>query len=200
MTPRVLAPLTAAALVAAACATAPGDTSRYYAAPRDPLAGDFRYAAGAISCIPGPEDFDGFGGCLHIGGVRVAQELAAVEEMTGPPVRTEPAASGGETRVYAIDGPQEHSAGEPRATAFLAVTYVAGLAAAIELSGDARSETYSFSSLGPGSTVADVLRVLGPPKGTAPGRTAAATVYDYRPYPITVELRDARVVAIRIRR
>lgn len=68
----------------------------------------------------------------------------------------------------------------------------------IQLTGDKRVDEYTFSSLRLGDPDSRVRKVLGEPTETQPVPAIGAEMWSWRPYPISLEIKDGRVYSMRV--
>lgn len=166
--------------------------------PAAEAANEFRASGGALVCVTeaAPQDSQTppYGDCLRIGPVRIGETLrdvamrfgkAGKEVHQGPvtlrvwPVRMDVPA--GTSLPYWVIGFDEDRR-----------------VVSIQLTGDKRVDEYAFSSLRLGDPESRVRRILGEPaeKQTIPA--VDAVMWSWRPYPVSLEIRDGRVYSMRV--
>lgn len=179
----------ASAATAASAASPPTPTP--VAKPADWPFDEFRYL-GSLACKHrSTTESENDNACLLIGAIRVEQTVAQVEAITGKASAVVEGQAGEEIRVYSLRG-----AAEP--PPYLAVGFVEGKVSSIQLSGNATSEPYAFSSLTLGDTADKVTQILGPPAARNPMKDVPGDLWSYRPFPISLEVHEGRVVSIKI--
>jgi hypothetical protein len=155
---------------------------------------EFRYLGGALVCIsdnaPRPAD-QALTPCLHIGAIVLDQTVEKVDGILGKPWKTMDAAGGATMRVYPLHGNVE-------ANPYLAVTFKSGRVDVIQLSGDGTPDPFSFSSLRLGERAQRVTDILGPVSASKEVRDNGATLLSYQPFPISIEVKDKKIISIRI--
>jgi hypothetical protein len=68
----------------------------------------------------------------------------------------------------------------------------------IQLTGDKRIDRYTFSSLRLGDPESRVHRILGEPTEKQEVSKVGAEMWSWRPYPVTLEIKDGRVYSMRV--
>ena len=82
---------------------------------------------------------------------------------------------------------------------YLVVSYQDGKAMVLQLSGDKTDAPLAFSSIKLGDTEARVKEFLGPPDSISPLEDVPGYLWNYLPFPFTLELNEGKVNSIRIR-
>ncbi|MDH3230399.1 MAG: hypothetical protein OEN55_11460 [Alphaproteobacteria bacterium] len=162
-------------------------------------ANEFRAAGGGLACItetPPTEEgqMPPYRDCLRIGPVRVGETLrdvamrfgrAGKEVRQGPvtlrvwPVRMDVPA--GTSLPYWVIGFDEDRR-----------------VVSIQLTGDKRVDEFAFSSLRLGDPESRVRRILGEPVERQAVPAIGAEMWSWRPYPVTLEIKDGRVYSMRV--
>lgn len=186
------APLVVLALALSAIPLRPGPAT---AAPT----GEFRVSGGGLACITGtaPESAaPPYRDCLRIGPIRIGDTLRDVAMRFGPAGKE--VRQGDVTlRVWPV------RLNVPAGTAL--PYWVIGFDAdrrvvSIQLSGERRVDDYAFSSLRLGDPQSRVLRVLGEPSERQPVPNVGAEMWGWRPYPVSLEIKDGRIYSMRVSR
>ena len=161
---------------------------------------EFRDAGAGLACIAEAAPAEGqtppYLDCLRIGPVRIGETLrdvamrfgkAGKEVRQGPvtlrvwPVRLDVPA--GTSLPYWVIGFDEDRR-----------------VVSIQLTGDKRVDEYTFSSLRLGDPDSRVRRILGEPAETQPVSAIGAEMWSWRPFPISLEIKDGRVYSMRVSR
>lgn len=161
-----------------------------------PKDGEFRYAGGAIVCIttdtPDPEK--GYLPCLHIGPVSIGQSYAEIQKMLGEPWKTMKHGAATVTRVYPIQTKKEGP------LPYWVIQFINGTVEAIQLTGFHADKELAFSSIRPGDRQKRVTDILGAPAFKTAVKEINGVLWSYRPFPISIEIKDKRVYSIWISR
>ena len=160
-----------------------------------PRPDEFRGAGGGLVCISAAEAGktppDTYDNCLHIGAIRVHQSVAEVEALLGPAAKDLVDSSGIVHRVYLLP---EVAGG----SAYFVVTFHAGEAVAVQLTGTGAQEEYHLSSIRLGDAQERVVKVLGAAYSTSPVPRVEATLWSYTPWPVSFEIKAGRVYSMRV--
>ena len=161
------------------------------------IPGEFRGAGGGLSCVtaekPDPATHP-YIKCLHIGPLAIGQTRAALEKVLGPPYRVIPGRNG-----------LRHSLYKPAATAgqqaVFFVSYKLENIIALQLSGTGSHPQFTLSSIKLGDPAKWVQKVLDGPFSTLPIEKrdgSKAMLWDYAPWPLSFEIKDDKVISMRI--
>ncbi|HET9792888.1 MAG TPA: hypothetical protein VFS34_00380 [Thermoanaerobaculia bacterium] len=178
------------------CVVPPAAAQHAVSFPPPPVGvvNEFRYLGGALVCIsenePRPRD-RGLAPCLHIGAIAVDETTERVDDRLGRPWKVVGGGRGETIRVYPIHG-------DPEANPYFAVTFKAGRATAIQLSGEETPDPYSFSGLRLGDSIRLLKDVLGPVTASEKLQGTETTLLSYQPFPISIEVKNRKVVSIKI--
>lgn len=161
-------------------------------------ADDFRVTGGELVCgadvAPVESGIPPYGDCLGIGPVRIGETLRDVAMRfgrAGKEVR-----QGAVTlRVWPVHLKVHPGASLPY--------WVIGFdddrrVVSIQLTGDRRVDEYQFSSLRLGDSEARVREVLGEPSETEPVPAIGGEMWVWRPYPVTLEMKEGRIFSMRV--
>lgn len=169
------------------------------AGPQRAAAGDeFRVTVDGLTCVSDTASAAGPGtpwhDCLQIGPVRIGQSLRDVAMRLGR--------AGKEVRQGAVTlRVWPVSLDVPPGTPL--PYWVIGFdddrrVVSIQLSGEQRVERYSFSSLRLGDPESRVREILGEPTETLPVPAIGAEMWNWRPYPVSLELKNGRIYSMRV--
>jgi len=161
-------------------------------------ADEFRVTGGELVCgtgvMPDESGLAPYGDCLRIGPVRIGETLRDVAMRfgrAGKEVR-----QGGITlRVWPVN------LNVPPGTPL--PYWVIGFdderrVVSIQLTGDRRVERFEFSSLRLGDSEARVREILGEPSETEAVPGVGAEMWVWRPYPVTLEIKEGRIYSMRV--
>ena len=168
--------------------------------PEAQPANEFRDSGAGLACITEAAPRDGqtppYRDCLRIGPVGIGDTLrdvamrfgkAGKEVRQGPvtlrvwPVRLD--VPPGTTLPYWVIGFDEDRR-----------------VVSIQLTGDKRVDEYSFSSLRLGDPESRVRRILGDPAERQTVPAIGAEMWSWRPFPVSLEIKDGRVLSMRVSR
>ena len=161
-------------------------------------AGEFRIAGAGLACItetaPQDSQIPPYRDCLRIGPVRVGETLRDVAMRFGKAakeVRQGPVT----LRVWPVQMDVPEGTSLPY--------WVIGFdqdrrVVSIQLTGDKRVDQYTFSSLRLGDPESKVRRILGEPPERQPVPAIGAEMWSWRPFPVTLEIKDGRVYSMRV--
>jgi len=128
---------------------------------------------------------------LHIGAITLVQSAEEVDGILGKPWKVIDVAKKTTMRVYPLRGDREEKP-------YLAVTFKSGRVDSIQLSGDATPDSFSFSSLRLGDSADRITEILGPVAATSEVKDNESTLVSYQPFPISIEVKDKKIVSIKI--
>lgn len=129
--------------------------------------------------------------CLHLGRVAVAQRRAQVEAVLGAAQATRPMDDRTQVSIYDI-------AQRGRPLPRYLITYRDDVAVAVQLAGPPTDMPLTFSGLGLGASVQQVVDVLGPPTRLCDQPHVGAQLWLWEPFPIAVDIADGHVLAFRL--
>jgi hypothetical protein len=129
--------------------------------------------------------------CLKVGAVAVADERAKVEGELGQPSQISDLDLRTQARVYPI---RQRSIPEP----YYVVTFQDEVAVAVQLIGPPTEMPATFSGLGLGATMQQVLDTLGKPTRRCVMRAKGPETWMWQPFPIGVDVLDGRVVGFKV--
>ncbi len=130
--------------------------------------------------------------CLRIGSIHIGQSEKDVERLLGNPWKV--IRDGATTvKVFPIES-------DERSKPYWVISFKAGTAESVQLTGKNPKVAGSFSSIRLGDTKTKVLEVLGEPFATKPVEDIQGILWSYRPFPISIEIVDGTVYSIRVSR
>lgn len=151
----------------------------------------FRFGGNTIICkMQNPDDQDA---CLRIGDFKMGDDFAALASKMGKPYRIIPQSDERTAVVYVITATQESEA-------YWVLEHHDGKLVAIQLTGDAPVPDVSFSTIQLTDPEAKVKEVLGPRYAISEVPEIGGTLWDYDPFPFSIEFVDGKVYSIRISR
>lgn len=160
-------------------------------------AGDeFRAAGGgALACVTGSAEAQDppYLACLRIGPVRIGQTMRDVAMRFGK--------AGKEIRqgdIVLRVWPVRLDVPAGTSLPYWVIGFEGQRVVSIQLTGKRRVEQFTFSSLRLGDSEARVLEILGPPAEMRDVPEAGAVMWNWRPFPVTLELKDGRVFSMRV--
>ncbi len=169
--------------------TAPG--------PNQVVSGEFRRTGAGFACS-GPKIILEIGEryCLRYGPLRVGMTRAEAEAVLGKP-SAETRDQDGEVFVYATeDMPVGKATTAPQ---FIALSFDAEeKVSMLQSSGRRRQRDWSFSSIHLADSDDLARNLLGEPFSKSPVAENGAELWAYGPWPFTFEVKDHRVVSIRL--
>jgi hypothetical protein len=190
---RPVVSLLAGLVVFTSCSSGDRTKNVYYVPFPEGAVNEFRYLGNWLVCNT-EDHFDGYDGCLHIGDIWIGQSLPEVEGKLGQPHRIISDDPQNEVRIHLLQG------GSDEDLPYLVLTVSEGKVSAIQVTGVATESPYTFSSLALGDTAEKVEEILGKPGLISPIEEIEGTMWSYRPFPISLELKDGRVFSIKISR
>ena len=129
--------------------------------------------------------------CLHMGAIFLDATVEDVEGILGKPWKVMDVEGGTKMRIYPL-----HGAGEDKP--YFAITFRSGRVDAIQLSGDETPDPYDFSSIRLGDPAEHVTGILGPISDSKTVKDNGATLLSYQPFPISLEVKDKKVISVKI--
>lgn len=161
---------------------------------------EFRRVGGSLGCALSREETDwiqrggsagdiGYKPCLTIGSVKMDMPRSDVERVLGPHNRIVPSQSG-EHRTYLIRV-------QDRTVAYWVISYVGDQVSAIQITGGPTAQPRNFSGLALGDSVIKVTQTLGPPSSKSPVQQSGAELWNYDPFPISLEVRAGVITSMR---
>jgi hypothetical protein len=161
-------------------------------------ANEFRVTGGELACVGDGEPVESqsppYRECLQIGPVRIGESLRDVAMRFG---RAGKEVRQGEVtlRVWPVRMDLPPGTSLPY--------WVIGFdedrrVVSIQLTGDKRIDRYTFSSLRLGDPESRVHRILGEPTEKQEVSKVGAEMWSWRPYPVTLEIKDGRVYSMRV--
>ncbi|UCH74119.1 MAG: hypothetical protein JSU82_17715 [Rhodospirillales bacterium] len=159
---------------------------------------EFRVTGGELVCgtntAPSESGVAPYGDCLQIGPVRIGETLRDVAMRFGRAGKT--VRQGSVTyRVWPVNLKVPPGTSLPY--------WVIGFddnrrVVSIQLTGDRPVDRYDFSSLRLGDPEDRVREILGDPSDTEPVPQVGAEMWVWRPYPVTLEIKNGRVYSMRV--
>lgn len=131
--------------------------------------------------------------CLRIGSIYIGQSEKDVERLLGSPWKVIKKDDTITIKVFPI-------ASEEQSKPYWVITFKAGAAESIQVTGKNPKTVDAFSSIRLGDTKTKVLEILGEPFATKPVEGIKGVLWSYRPFPISIEIVDERVYSIRVSR
>ncbi len=128
--------------------------------------------------------------CLRIGPVRIGQSAAKIRRMFGQPYRVL-RRNGREIRVYVADT-------QTNPTPYWVIYLDGNRVVGIQLTGRSEKTGISFSSIRLGDRARRVREILGKPAHTRPVKEIGGTLWSYRPFPVSIEIKDGRVYSMKV--
>lgn len=155
---------------------------------------EFRGAGGgALGCFTINSAPETYLPCLQIGPFHIGQSRQDVEKILGKSVKTYSSKGKTTSEVYVLDGTRER-------LSYFVVTYNDLITAALQLTGAGTNHKYAFSSIKLGDKEEWVIQVLGNPRSKKEVQEVQAIIWDYSPYPISLEIKGGKVISLRISR
>lgn len=153
---------------------------------------EFRTAGGGLACITqDPAEYTPpYLNCLRIGPVRIGQTRAEISRLFGKPSRVLKR-RGGVIRVYPIKA-------TPKPAYWVIVFSRGDRVRAIQLTGVAEDRDYPFSSIRLGDRSERVREILGKPAKVSDAEEIGGTLWSYRPFPISFEMKGGRVYSMKV--
>lgn len=156
---------------------------------------EFVRRGGGLVCVTdtfSPDESASYLPCLRIGPIHIGQSEKDVERLLGNPWKV--IKDGATTvKVFPIESDEQP-------LPYWVITFKAGAAESVQVTGKNPKPAASFSSLRLGDTKATVLAILGEPLATKPVAEIKGIMWSYRPFPISIEILDERVYSIRVSR
>ena len=156
---------------------------------------EFRFAGAGLVCVtpaeegkPPPENYDQ---CLRIGPIQVHQEEAKVRALLGKPFRELNAGDG--TRLLVFPLPEFKNE-----IPYYVIGFREKRVVSIQLTGIHNGREDAFSSIRLGDPEKKVLLILGHPRKKSDVKDVSAILWDYVPYPISIEFKESRVFSMRV--
>lgn len=170
--------------LAAACAGGSG---------KDIRPNEFHRAGAGLVCITLNEGpiVPGYLDCLRVGPVKIGDTAASIKRRFGKPYKVIPR-RGATELVYPIPS-------KDNLLPYWVFTVKNRKVSAIQITGRLEPIGYAFSSLRLGDPEDKVRRILGPPTATEAINGVGAILWSYRPFPISMEIKDGRVYSMKIR-
>ena len=153
---------------------------------------EFDASSGAPMCIT-DKKADGYLPCLCFGNIDFSTSLSKIESIYGNPYRTIENDEGSKTKVYLLKTDGE-------SYPYFAITFNKNSITSIQLTGIRLLEEISFSSIRLGDHHSFVEQKLGLPSSKHDVQEIQGEMWDYRPFPITIEFKDDLVYSIRLTR
>ncbi len=169
--------------------------------------GEFRSAGNTLGCNVGSfvENFnsnsiDAYMPCMKIGHVAIGASRSHVERKLRGLISKRPEKNGKETRVYVINGKRVKKGF--MLESYIAIEYQDDVVESIQLTGKPVYGKLKFSSLSLGDPVKKIKKIFGNPTSTQEVviDDKKITLYDYAPYPVTLEIERNRLYTIRLSR
>ncbi len=156
---------------------------------------EFRRAGDSLVCITEKytDSAPPYLQCLRIGPIFVGQSHADVSKLLGEPWKILQEDKSTILKVYPINTNHEK-------VPYWVVTFKSGIVDVIQLTGTHAGKDLTFSSIRLGDSMSKVTEILGNPAATKPVAEIGGELWSYRPFPISVEIKDKRVYSIRISR
>ena len=166
------------------------DAERLRKAMADVPANTFRYVGDHLLCKQETPAQD-YVACLRIGLLRIGEPYRPVRERLPKPYR-EAALDGG---VIA----SAHRIATPADThAYWVIGHRSDTIVSIQLTGNYSHPDLAFATIRLNDTEERVLALLGPRRQITPVREIGGFLWDYRPFPISVEFVHGRVYSIKV--
>ncbi len=157
---------------------------------------EFIRRGGALVCVTDTlkrEEPTSYLPCLRIGSIHIGQSEKDVERLLGNPWKVIKKDDATTIKVFPIESDEPSKP-------YWVITFKAGTAEAVQLTGKNPKTAEAFSSIRLGDTKTKVLKILGEPFATEPVEGIKGIMWSYRPFPISIEIVDERVYSIRMAR
>jgi hypothetical protein len=131
--------------------------------------------------------------CLRLGPLVVGDAADIATAALGPPHRTLKQPQDRVAWIYFV-GQRDHYP-------YFVVTIAADKIVALQVTGDGTTTapSYDLSNVGLGATTEDLVKVFGQPSHFEPSELKGVELWTYPPHPFSFELKDGRVMSIRMR-
>ncbi len=152
--------------------------------------GEFRRAEGGVACLGGKP---GLRSCQAIGPVGIGMDREAVIGRAGEPWEVRPLGKG--DIAFHLIGTEEKPLG------YYVVTYLQDVVVGVQatLASPAVDELpVGLSSVRPGQVAQRALDVFGAPKKVCIGGGSDGEVWEYAPFPLSIDMQYGRVFSIKI--
>ncbi len=157
---------------------------------------EFRRSGGGLVCVTDtfkPDEPISYLQCLRIGSISIGQSEKDVERLLGSPWKVIKKDDETTIKVFPIES-------EEQSKPYWVITFKAGRAESIQVTGKNPKTASAFSSIRLGDKKTKVLEILGEPFATKPVEGIKGVLWSYRPFPISIEIVDERVYSIRVSR
>lgn len=149
----------------------------------------FRFIGNALACkMDKPDDFFA---CNRIGDFKVGDAWSTVSGRLGTPWRVVPRPNGAIAMIYVISA-------TPAAKAYWVIENRQNKIASVQLTGNYPVQPHNFSTIQLGDFEQKVLNVLGPRYSKTEVSEIRGVMWNYAPFPITIEFVDGRVYSMRV--
>jgi len=128
--------------------------------------------------------------CLHMGPLVIGDEARSVKSVAGAPYRTLPQPKGATAAVYFLGRPEQYP--------YLVATTLQDRIVALQITGTFAWNDFNFNHIDLGAKTERVIEHFGPPNHMEPSSIKDADLWVYRPRPFSFEVKDERVISIRI--
>lgn len=189
------------------CFSAPFVNAGQYAKTTSGPVGEFRSSGNTLGCNVGSfidhfdsNSSDAYLPCMKIGHVAIGASRSRVERNLRGLMSKQPGENGKETRVYVVNGKRVKKGF--MLESYIAIEYQNDIVESIQFTGKPVYGKLKFSSLQLGDPVKKVKRLFGKPTSTKEVviDDKKLTLFDYAPYPVTMEIEKNRLYTIRLSR
>lgn len=150
---------------------------------------NFRFIGNTLICkMDRPDDFLA---CNRIGDFKVGDGWHTVSSRLGKPWRVVGRPNGVIAMAYLISSTEETKA-------YWVIENKQNTIASIQITGNYSNPSYSFSTIQLGDSEDRVTQVLGPNHSTEDVQEIRGVLWNYAPFPITVEFVNGKVYSIRV--
>jgi len=153
---------------------------------------EFRIDSVGLGCFSN-KTFEHSGGylrCLRIGSINIKMKQNEVEKMLKDPVKIIEN-DDGQTFIYLLPTSEEYYP-------YLAITYKKKKVLSIQLTGFSTTSDFSFSSITLGTHYKKVLEILGKPHKITKVPDINGLLWDYTPFPFSIEFVNKKVYSIKV--
>ena len=151
---------------------------------------EFDASSGAISCATN-EIKENYLSCLCIGKINFDTLESEIEKLHGKPHKVLANKDNSSTKIYLLKTSTEHYP-------YFAITFDNSSIESIQLTGGKPNENLSFSSIRLGDQSSFVLQKLGTPSQKYDVEEIQGELWDYAPFPFTIEFINNEVYSIRL--
>ena len=187
---KTIGPLLAAAFLHTGAHAQDADAERLLKAMAETPANTFRYVGNHLVCKQ-DSPAQNYRACLRIGPMRVGDSYRSVRELNPKPWKEVALEGGVSASAFPITGSVETSA-------YWIIGHSDDKIVSVQLTGNYSHPDLAFATIRLNDSEEKVLAMLGPQANIRVVREIGGLLWDYHPFPISIELVHGRVYSMRV--